>query len=421
MGVGSKLVGDFVQPLMTRLLKKVGSSAFETSQVKTLSTFSPELLEALVKRSETDDTGVQTVTRLLSDHFNGNDEPLNRFISSNNYTQSQPINPPTLSEPTRPQWKYPTGKGSRAGVDDLRNQFLNWVDSQPGRKEELLSYKADRNDFGDIIDATGDVKSIEGVTGFLNGNFKHLTFPSKKVKYKAKVERLGRMQPPADELRAYALKQYPDNPELANQYLRTVGPGFKRVQEAARRNGLTLRQWTDELKTNTLTKKHEKILDQWDAGHWFSTKSSTGPGALEQAPTSGKSARLEPASINRSGGAKIEHDINPHLAELVGIPKNWKEDFELFVDFKSGKGELPVWESIIGNSEAMALVESLPYNASKKEALAVFNKIKEINRPENELAKTFSRDTRVEKSRSEQGIVDEPKFEDEYMSVLDWE
>lgn len=293
----------------------------------------------------------------------------------------------------------PTVKYKKGGsLEAPRKAIQDFVEADPTRKEKLLSGEIKRGSIANIMDETGDIKDIQGMTKFLtsmNANF--LTFPSRVKRKASKGVRLNLMKAPEPELRKFAAAEFPDNPELIEEYLKTYARGFSAVQEAARRNGISPRQLWEELATGKLTPRHKKVLMQYDAGHWFSTRYNldkvTDP--LDRAPTSGNSARIESRTENIQGGAKIEHETNPHLAEMVGIPRTWKEDFLLFADSKLNKKGLPQWKELLG-SKAIKLVEGLPHDASKAEAEAVFKQIMEIVNKQGESAKDFQRTARLE-------------------------
>ena len=293
----------------------------------------------------------------------------------------------------------PTIKYQKGGsLEAPRKAIQDFVEADPTRKEKLLSGEIKRGSIANIMDETGDIKDIQGMTKFLtsmNANF--LTFPSRVKRKASKGVRLNLMKAPEPELRKFAATEFPDNPELIEEYLKTYARGFSAVQEAARRNGISPRQLWEELTTGKLTPRHKKVMMQYDAGHWFSTRYNldkvTDP--LDRAPTSGNSARIESRTENIQGGAKIEHETNPHLAEMVGIPRTWKEDFLLFADSKLNKKGLPQWQELLG-SKAIKLVEGLPHDASKAEAEVVFKQIMEIVNKQGESAKDFQRTARLE-------------------------
>ena len=329
---------------------------------------------------------------------NGNSIQMMNVLDNTNRTQlSNRRSAQALQATSVPTVTYKKG----GSLEAPRKAIQDFVEADPTRKEKLLSGEIKRGSIANIVDDTGDVKDIQGMTKFLttnNANF--LTFPSRTKRNASKGVRLNLMKVPEPELRKFAAAEFPDNPELIEEYLKTYAKGFGAVQEAARKNGLSIRQLSDELVSGKLTPRHKKFLTQYDAGHWFSTRYKldqvTDP--LERTPTSGRSARIEPRTQNIQGGAKLEHETNPHLAEMVGIPRTWKEDFLLFADSKLNTKGLPQWEEILG-TEGMRLVEELPHDASKAEAKAVFKQIMEMVNKQGEAAKDIAREARIEKGR----------------------
>ena len=331
----------------------------------------------------------------LADFANKNDKiQLMHGLDENAKTIKQGRRQAQVIDATIPTVKYKKG----GSLEAPRKVIQDFVEADPTRKEKLLSGEIKRGSIANIMDETGDIKDIQGMTKFLtsmNANF--LTFPSRVKRKASKGVRLNLMKAPEPELRKFAAAEFPDNPELIEEYLKTYARGFSAVQEAARRNGISPRQLWEELATGKLTPRHKKVLMQYDAGHWFSTRYNldkvTDP--LDRAPTSGNSARIESRTENIQGGAKIEHETNPHLAKMVGIPRTWKEDFLLFADSKLNKKGLPQWQELLG-SKAIKLVEGLPHDASKAEAEAVFKQIMEIVNKQGESAKDFQRTARLE-------------------------
>jgi hypothetical protein len=338
-------------------------------------------------------------SKLFIDAANsGNSIQMMNVLENANRTQlSNRRSAQSLQATSVPTVTYKKG----GSLEAPRKAIQDFVEADPTRKEKLLSGEIKRGSIANIVDDAGDVKDIQGMTKFLttnNANF--LTFPSRTKRNASKGVRLNLMKVPEPELRKFAAAEFPDNPELIEEYLKTYAKGFGAVQEAARKNGLSIRQLSDELVSGKLTPRHKKFLTQYDAGHWFSTRYKldqvTDP--LERTPTTGRSARIEPRTQNIQGGAKLEHETNPHLAEMLGIPRTWREDFLLFADSKLHTKGLPQWEEIIG-TEGMKLVESLPHNASKAEAKAVFDEIMEIGRPDRESIKAWQREESMLKSR----------------------
>jgi len=385
-------------------IKKTGQEAAGTGIETMIQKFGPQLTDqgknaAKVIQSKTD---LSTIGRLNQEQ---GQEFIGALNSGNTIAPMQVLDNARRNhleldrqnkviESTIPTVTYKKG----GSLEAPRKAVQDFVEADPTRKDKLLSGEIKRGSIANIVDETGDIKDIQGMTKFLTSmNANYLTFPSRTKRNASKGVRLNLMKAPEPELRNFAAAEFPDNPELIEEYLKTYARGFSAVQEAARRNGISPRQLWEELTTGKLTPRHKKVMMQYDAGHWFSTRYNldkiTDP--LDRAPTSGRSARIESRTENIKGGAKIEHETNPHLAEMVGIPRTWKEDFLLFADSKLNQKGLPQWEELLG-SKAMKLVESLPHNASKAEAEVVFKQIMEIVNKQGESAKDFQRTARLE-------------------------
>ena len=269
----------------------------------------------------------------------------------------------------------------------LKTQMGEWFEQNA---DALLKGNLDRGAFGKIVDSDGVRQDVLGLNKYLNSvkagkpDPSLITFNSSKTRHLKNTKRLERMRAPTGGLERLARKLFPEDPALAKnlveEYRIDAGRGFKRVQDAA--------------------KKNTALGDPSDAGHWFSTKSSTGPNPLDRAPTSGQSARIENRIKNRKGGAKVEHDINPYAAQKAGIPRNWEEDFLYYLDRKYQKGNVIDWKAEYGN-EAFEMIESIPYNASKAEVDKVFNEINAMMKPRHEQIGKHLEDIKLEQRYAE--------------------
>ena len=269
----------------------------------------------------------------------------------------------------------------------LKTQMGEWFEQNA---DALLKGNLDRGAFGKIVDSDGVRQDVLGLNKYLNSvkagkpDPSLITFNSSKTRHLKNTKRLERMRAPTGGLDRLARKLFPEDPALAKklveEYRIDAGRGFKRVQDAA--------------------KKNTALGDPSDAGHWFSTKSSTGPNPLDRAPTSGQSARIENRIKNRQGGAKVEHDINPYAAQKAGIPRNWEEDFLYYLDRKYQKGNVIDWKAEYGN-EAFEMIESIPYNASKAEVDKVFNEINAMMKPRHEQIGKHLEDIKLEQRYAE--------------------
>ena len=269
----------------------------------------------------------------------------------------------------------------------LKTQMGEWFEQNA---DALLKGNLDRGAFGKIVYYDGVRQDVLGLNKYLNSvkagkpDPSLITFNSSKTRHLKNTKRLERMRAPTGGLDRLARKLFPEDPALAKklveEYRIDAGRGFKRVQDAA--------------------KKNTALGDPSDAGHWFSTKSSTGPNPLDRAPTSGQSARIENRIKNRQGGAKVEHDINPYAAQKAGIPRNWEEDFLYYLDRKYQKGNVIDWKAEYGN-EAFEMIESIPYNASKAEVDKVFNEINAMMKPRHEQIGKHLEDFKLEQRYTE--------------------
>ena len=269
----------------------------------------------------------------------------------------------------------------------LKTQMGEWFEQNA---DALLKGNLDRGAFGKIVDSDGVRQDVLGLNKYLNSvkagkpDPSLITFNSSKTRHLKNTKRLERMRAPTGGLERLARKLFPEDPALAKnlveEYRIDAGRGFKRVQDAA--------------------KKNTALGDPSDAGHWFSTKSSTGPNPLDRAPTSGQSARIENRIKNRKGGAKVEHDINPYAAQKAGLPRNWEEDFLYYLDRKYQKGNVIDWKAEYGN-EALEMIESIPYNASKAEVDKVFNEINAMMKPRHEQIGKHLEDFKLDQKYSE--------------------
>lgn len=265
--------------------------------------------------------------------------------------------------PEKPQFTWASGKGSKKPNAELRDNLGTWLQTKFSETDETLDFTArkkaiNRSDFGNVISADGEPMELQGVGQYLKSvqdgqpNPSKLQFIKVSTRHRGNLARLERMRAPEKELYAYAAENGISEADVA-AYLKEYSRSFNQVKKASALN--------------------TKMGSPSDAGHWISTMSSTGPGALDQAPTSGRAARIEDRFKNRSGGAKSSHDMNPYAAEIVGIPRNWLEDFMLFLDQRpGGPNTMPNWMADFQSKDLDALL-AIPTNADKAEVEAVFD------------------------------------------------
>ena len=299
----------------------------------------------------------------------------------------------------------------------VKNRIAEWLPEQVKNSGSIDDVK--RAGFGTIVDEAGDVKEVQGLHRYWSSvqegkpDPKLLTFVSRKSRIKGAIGRINRMQAPEEALKKLAKETgLPD--EVVEKYLKSNMRDFGNVQEAARLQGLTVRQRTNELGRKVTnpkkwkTRKGELNKDQilYDAGHWRGTESLESPiwkargDELGRAPTSGYAARIEAAKKNRAGSGKIEHDINPLAAREAGIPRTWEEDFLYFADREMGYNLVPDWKQDF-SGETLEMIEAIPYNADQAYVNKVFKKIAKIDRKKSiaNPLKPHKRDLRIEKNR----------------------
>lgn len=100
--------------------------------------------------------------------------------------------------------------------------------------------------------------------------FRKLTFDFKSTSNKGNLERAIRMRPPTDGSVEKVFRElWPDDPAMAAKmekaWRKQQMVGFNKTKEAARRNGITLKQFSDELATGKVTPNTKKFLEQYDA------------------------------------------------------------------------------------------------------------------------------------------------------------
>ena len=292
-------------------------------------------------------------------------------------------------QPQKPLWK--SGKGSRPSNTKLRENVGSFLQDRYSKTDELLDPEKrmdliNRKEFGEIHNEQGELMEISGVHSYMRSVNEGAPDPAKikigkvSTRQRGNVARIERMRAPEEELYKYASNNNISEQDVA-AYLKEYSKGFNQVKKASSLN--------------------TKMGDPSDAGHWISTMASTGPGPLDRAATSKRAARIENRFQNRSGGAKSSHDMNPHAAEIVGIPRNWKEDFLLFLDQRpGGPNKMPNWMVEMQTKDLDALL-AIPPDASKKEVEAVFDDlVKGWRKDKNHWAKQIKdiqRDLKVKK------------------------
>ena len=280
------------------------------------------------------------------------------------------------------------GVGNRFEKTEVRK----WVAEQIEKQKELgakIPEDIERRGWH-ISDSANDPKRVQGIKKYFNAikngepnPYKHLDFVSKQGTAASKKARIEGMKAPIEELKKVANEAFPNDPKLADEltqaYNSQYTTGFAEVQEAARRNGITLEQFETELATGKLTPVSQKVLEQFQAGHWRAVKSFPHPQLLEaatdskihKAATSSHAARIENAFENVSAGADVTHDINPYAARMAGIPRTWEQDFLFFVDRTMGYNQVPNWKADF-NTKQLSAIEAIPYDMKPKDVEKYF-------------------------------------------------
>ena len=269
-----------------------------------------------------------------------------------------------------------------------------------------------RQDLWDITDAKGDAKRVSGTDRFLQkyqetGEIdpKELSFKSKSKTKASKAKRAAIMRVPKEETTAEFHRRFPNDPEradrMAKEYNSTRMSGYMATAEAARRQGLTTKEFLQELKTGETTKLTQAQKNQrttYASGHIHAANAPDNPlkprpsdSPLYNPATSRETTRIEEAIANISGSNKIEHDINPYAAERAGIPYNWKEDIDVFIDryTNTSPHKLPMWQRDFTTDE-LDVIFNIPGNAPKEEVDKVFAAIMDARKNPNNKRQNFA-------------------------------
>ena len=271
--------------------------------------------------------------------------PTERLSSTFAYTGSGSRNKPFIIK-----------KGNKKDQTPLKVDLVNWVSEQMKKPEIRRPEDIDRRSLaiqyenGEQLGWLGMEKVFKGLQAGESPESlaSHIKWRPKNVQSDADRIKLMSSEPVAGEVLEYAKTKYPEAQaiELVDKWKRSRMKGYKLTQEAARRQGLSLKQQYQEYLTDQKTPKSEKYETQYQAGHGKAVKSPLihpdkpegYEGLLYNAPTSGQTVRLEERTANISGGNKPEHDINPYAAKLIGWPDTWAADFDDFADSELNPG-----------------------------------------------------------------------------------
>ena len=269
-----------------------------------------------------------------------------------------------------------------------------------------------RQDLWDITDAKGDAKRVSGTDRFLQkyqetGKIdpKQISFKSKSKTKASKAKRAAIMRVPKEETTAEFHRRFPNDPvraeRMAKEYNSSRMSGYMFTAEAARRQGLTTKEFLQELKTGETTKLTQAQRNQrttYASGHIHAANAPDNPlkprpsdSPLYNPATSAETTRIEEALANISGSNKIEHDINPYAAERAGIPYNWKEDIDVFIDryTDTSPHKLPMWQRDFTTDE-LDVIFNIPGNAPKEEVDKIFAALEDARRNPNHKRQNYA-------------------------------
>ena len=251
-------------------------------------------------------------------------------------------------------------------MPQIKLQLEDWL-----RKEYADKGKAaliNRKEFGTII-VDGDPRQISQITQFLEEGGK-LPFPPKVVTKKAHAyTRLQNTRPPKEQLSTLG-KQLGLSQQQINTYIKEAQDGFADVQEAARKQGLTIKQLRQEYITGKKTPRSEYKPGKYHAGHYWP--------ANKGGATTGRTAGIEPGKLNIGKKDSFEGSINLYAAQKAGIPTTWAEDMKMWIRDKKGLPG-PNYGRDFNNAQRN-IIESIPwhYNLDQVEAIWKQEKLHEI-------------------------------------------
>jgi len=245
-------------------------------------------------------------------------------------------------------------------MPQLKTQLQDWLIKEYADKGKASLIK--RQDFGTII-VDAEPRQISQITQFLERGGK-LPFPPKVVTKKAHAfKRLQNTRPPKEELTTLG-KQLGLNQNQINAYIQEAQDGFGDVQEAARRQGLTIKQLGQEYITGKKTSRTDYTPGKYHAGHFWP--------ANKGGATSRRTAGIEPGKLNIGKKDSFEGAINLYAAKKAGIPTTWAEDMKMWLRDKKG---LPGPNYAVDfDTKQRNIIESIPWDANIDEVEAIWKK-----------------------------------------------
>jgi hypothetical protein len=243
-------------------------------------------------------------------------------------------------------------------MPQMKLQLEDWLRKEYADKGKASLIK--RQDFGTII-VDAEPRQISQITQFLERGGK-LPFPPKVVTKKANAfKRLQNTKPPKEELTTLG-KQLGLTQKQINAYFKEAQDGFGDVQEAARREGLTIKQLRQEYITGKKTPRTDYTPGAYHAGHFWP--------ANKGGATSRRTAGIEPGKLNIMKKDSFEGTINVYAAQKAGIPTTWAEDMKMWIRDKKG---LPGPRYAVDfSNEQRKIIESIPWDANIDEVEAIW-------------------------------------------------
>ena len=267
-------------------------------------------------------------------------------------------------------------------MPQFKTQLEEWLTNEYKIKGKAAKIK--RQEFGTII-VDGDRRAISGITEFLERDGK-LPFPPKVVTKKQHAfNRLQNTNPPKNELYKLGKELGMKNSEI-DLYFEEARDGFGNVQEAARRQGLTLSQQKVEHARGKKLTRHEYTPGAYHAGHFWP--------ANKQGATSGRTAGIEPGKLNIQKKDKFEGTINLYAAQRAGIPTTWAEDMKMWFRDKKGLPG-PTYKSDFTNKQR-DIIENIPWDASEDQVEAIWKKHGLDKAGDTDMIKDIQREFRLE-------------------------
>ena len=256
---------------------------------------------------------------------------------------------------------------SSRGVDysNLKQNVFDWYKQQLKENNLNISqYRSiKRKNYGDII-VGGKEREISRIGEALRQNDPSIIdLRIIENVQRGKQKRIYATTPPKLELNKLG-KQLGLSTKDMGDYYQDASVGFATVQEISRRQGLTTKQIYQEAQTGKKTPTSEYKPGQFHAGHLQH--------ASKGGPTSGRAAGIEVGKLNIQKSGNILDNINPYAAELAGIPTTWAQDLKLWYQMKNNLPHRDYFAEF--TNDQRDIIESIPFNATKKEVLEIFEK-----------------------------------------------